>query len=102
MIIACDINIYLCDGDEMNSPALVLTTINAPHSKQLDAQAVVHCLLNPSAAMSVPGHMSSFFGEVKPGLQSAFADHFHISHAQLVAAAKAFSSYSGESYPLAA
>ncbi|MBX9826945.1 MAG: hypothetical protein K2Y27_18380 [Xanthobacteraceae bacterium] len=83
------------------NPALILTTVNAPHSKQLDAQELVHCLLDPEAAKAVPGHMSSFFGEVKPELQFAFASHFGVSHAQLAAAAKAFSIYSGQSYPLA-
>ena len=82
-------------------PALILTTVNAPYSKQLDAQELVHCLLDHEAAKTVPGHMSSFFGEVKPELQSAFAGHFGISQAQLAAAAKAFSIYSGQSYPLA-
>jgi hypothetical protein len=87
---------------EMNSPILVLATVNAPYSKQLNAQELVYCLLDHAAAKAVPGHMSSFFGEVKPELQCEFADLFGISHAQLVEAAKAFSSYSGESYPLAA
>ena len=86
----------------MISPALVLTTVNAPYSKQLNAQELAHCLLDYAAAKAVPGHMSSFFGEVKPELQLAFADLFSITHAQLAAAAKAFSSYSGEHYPLAA
>jgi hypothetical protein len=95
-------HIYVDDGDEMISPALVLTTVNAPYSKQLNAQELVHCLLDHAAAKAVPGHMSSFFGDVKPELQSAFADLFGITHAQLVTAAKAFSSYSGEPYPLAA
>jgi hypothetical protein len=87
---------------EMISPALVLTTVNAPHSKQLTAQELAHCLLDHAAAKAVPGHMSSFFGEVKPDLQLAFAALFGITPAQLAAAAKAFSSYSGASYPLAA
>lgn len=86
----------------MTSPDLVLATVNAPHSEQLSAQQLAHCLLDQEAAMAVPGHMSSFFGEVKPGLQSEFADLFHIAPAQLVAAAKNFSNYSGETYPLAA
>ena len=86
----------------MISPALVLTTVNAPYSKQLTAQELACCLLDHAAAKAVPGHMSSFFREVKPELQSAFADLFGITHAQLAAAAKAFSSYSGEPYPLAA
>ncbi len=90
------------DGDEMKSPALVLTTVNAPHSKQLNAQELVCCLLDHAAAKAVPGHMSSFFGEVTPALQVAFAHQFNVTDEQLVAAAKAFAAYSGGSYPLAA
>jgi hypothetical protein len=86
----------------MKSPALVLATVNAPYSKQLSAQELVHCLLDHAAARAAPGHMSSFFGDVAPELQCEFAELFGISHAQLTEAAKAFSNYSGESYPLAA
>jgi hypothetical protein len=82
--------------------ALILTTVNAPYSQKLDAQALADCLLHTEAALSVPGHMSSFFGEVKPDLQIAFADLVNISQEQLVASAKAFANYSGESYALAA
>jgi hypothetical protein len=84
------------------SPVLVLTTVNAPYSKQLDAQGLAYCLLDPAAAKAMPGHMSSFFGEVKPDLQVGFASMFDITEPQLSAAAKAFAMYSGESYPLAA
>jgi hypothetical protein len=83
-------------------PIIVLTTINAPYAKQLTAQELVRCLQDRAAAQALPGHMSSFFGEVEPELQLAFADLFGISRSQLVAAAKAFSAYSGEQYPLAA
>lgn len=76
--------------------------MNAPYSKQLDAQELADCLLDQAAAKAVPGHMSSFFGEVDPKLQMGFADLFGITEAELVAAAKAFAAYSGESYPLAA
>jgi hypothetical protein len=86
----------------MISPVLVLTTVNAPYSQKLDALALAHCLLDPSAAKALPGHMSSFFGEVKPALQIEFASMFDITELQLSAAAKAFAMYSGESYPLAA
>jgi len=82
--------------------ALVLTTVNAPYSKKLDAHALADCLLHPDAALAVPGHMSSFFGDVKPELQIAFADLMNVSLEQLVASAKAFANYSGESYALAA
>jgi hypothetical protein len=86
----------------MKSPALVLATVNAPYSQQLDAQGLVHCLLDQAAAKAVPGHMSSFFGEVEPALQIGFAHLFNITDTELMAAAKAFAMYSGESYPLAA
>jgi hypothetical protein len=86
----------------MKSLALVLAKVNAPHSTQLDAQELVHCLLDHTAAKAVPGHMSSFFGEVPPDLQVEFAHQFNVTDSQLVAAAKAFAAYSGESYPLAA
>jgi hypothetical protein len=84
------------------SPVLVLTTVNASHSKQLDANDLVHCLLDAAAAKAMPGHMSAFFGEVDPVLQIAFANQFGISEAKLSSAAKAFAAYSGEAYPLAA
>jgi hypothetical protein len=82
--------------------ALVLTTVNAPHRRQLDAHELAHCLLDQTAAKAAAGHMSSFFGEVKPEFQVGFANMFDIDVRQLSAAAKAFASYSGESYPLAA
>jgi hypothetical protein len=87
---------------QMMSPVLVLTTVNAAYIKKLDALELAHCLLDPVAAKAMPGHISSFFGEVKPALQVGFASMFNISEAQLSAAAKAFAMYSGESYPLAA
>jgi hypothetical protein len=86
----------------MNAIALVLTTINAPYAKQLSAQELAFCLLDHEKAKAVPGHMSSFFGEVSLDLQMKFAECFNITQVQLAAAAKAFSSYSGEHYPLAA
>jgi hypothetical protein len=87
---------------DMKSPALVLMTVNAPHAKQLSAQELAHCLLDPVAAMDVPGHMFSFFGEVEPELQYEFAAQFGISPQQVVQAAKIFAAKSGGSYPLAA
>ena len=85
----------------MKNVALILTTVNAPYSEQLDAQTLAHCLIDHAAAKAKPGHMSSFFGEVDPAQQVAFAKSFNISQVALVAAAKAFAEYSGASYPLA-
>lgn len=81
---------------------LVLTTVNAPYRRQLDGPELARCLLDPAAAKAAPGHMSVFFGEVAAALQVEFALSFDISRPQLVAAARAFSTYSGETYPLAA
>ncbi len=81
--------------------ALVLATVNAPYREALDPQDLANCLRDHAAAKVKPGHMSCFFGEVTPELQVAFAHLFGITHAELVAAAKAFARYSGESYPLA-
>jgi len=83
-------------------PASVLTTVNAPYSKKLDAQTLAYCLTHPGAAKTWPGQMSAFFGEVAPELQKSFASAFHISEAELAIAAKTFAEFSGESYPLAA
>lgn len=85
----------------MNVPALVLATVNAPYSKKLDAAELVQCLLDPTAAKAACGPVSSFFGDVKHELQIAFAKMHGIAEAQLVAAAKTFAAYSGQSYPLA-
>ena len=83
-------------------PGSVLTTVNAPYSRKLDAQELAFCLRHPAAAKAAPGHMSVFFGEVAPELQRAFASANRISEAELAIAAKTFAEYSGESYPLAA
>jgi hypothetical protein len=67
----------------MTNVALVLTTVPA-YSKRLDADALAHCLADPSVAVEAPEHMATFFGEVKSGLQEAFAEVFGISHSNLV------------------
>lgn len=85
----------------MNS-ALVLSTVNAPYSKKLSAQELAYCLVDHQKAKDFPGHISSFFSDVSPDLQLAFAALYEISEDDLVDAAKAFSNYSGQSYPLTA
>lgn len=82
------------------NPALILSTVNAPHREKIDAWQLAECLRNPAAARALPGHVSIFFGEVDPVLQQDFANQFGIPEAVLAAAAKAFSMYSGQSYPL--
>ena len=81
--------------------ALILTTVKCAFSSELAALSCAR-LLDQTAAKAAAGHMSSFFGEVKPELRIGFANMFDITTPQPIAAAKAFATYSGESYPLAA
>jgi hypothetical protein len=81
---------------------LVLATVNAPYVRRVSAQELVTCLRDEAAARAMPGHMSSFLGDVDPALQEKFAGEFGISRAQLAAAARAFAAYSGGTYPLSA
>lgn len=83
-----------------SNEASVLTTVNAPYGEKLDGAALAHCLIDPVAAKSKPGHLSCFFGEVAPDAQKEFAASHGIAIEVLVDAAKVFASYSGESYPL--
>jgi hypothetical protein len=66
--------------EQMKSTTLVLTTVNAPYSEQLDAPTFTYCLIDQNAAKSKPGHMSSFFGEVDPALQVGFAEQTLTDH----------------------
>jgi hypothetical protein len=75
---------------------------SAPYGKKLDAQGLVHCLLDAVAAKEACGPMSSFFGDAQPELQIAFVQMHGITKAQLIAAAKTSAAHSGQSYPLAA
>ena len=90
-------------GDHEDSTfALVLATVNAPYREKLDAHALMHYLPDHDAAKAMPGHTSSFFGEVEPALQVEFAHHFNITNKQLAFAAKSFAAYSRQSYPVMA
>jgi hypothetical protein len=86
------------EGNERRCPAFVLTvlaTVNVPHREKLDAQCLAHCLLDPAAAKTKPGHVLAFFSEVSPRLQVAFAAEVGIPEKQLKAAARDFAKYSG-------
>ena len=86
----------------MKTSDLVLTTVNAPYSEQLNAKTLACCLTDAALAKSKAGHMSCFFGEVPVDSQKSFAAEFGISEQSLIAAAHEFAAYSGENYPLAA
>lgn len=82
------------------SNVIVITIVNAPHRRKIDAHTLVECLLNPDTARSMPGHMSSFFGEVPVLMQLEFAKSYGIAECQVVAARRKFAEFSGEAYPL--
>ena len=83
----------------MSDSVLVLTTVNAAYSKKLDA-GTRPLSAGPKCSQGRVWPHVIVFGDVK--LQIAFAQIHGITHAQLVAAAKAFAAYSGQSYPFAA
>lgn len=85
-----------------NHLASVLTTVNAPHSEQLDGAALAHCLSTLELAKEFPGQISVFLGEVALAQQVEFAAAHDIPLDTLKALASDFSAWSGESYPLAA
>jgi len=88
--------------EKMFSPVIILTTVNAPFSNALDAGQLAACLMDVTAAKLNPGHLSAFFGEVPVDDQVAFAKAKGIPLALMAKVAKAFSDYSGETYPIAA
>jgi Nucleotidyl transferase AbiEii toxin, Type IV TA system len=85
-----------------NTTVSVLETINAPHRDYLGAEEIVGCLRDMEKSKIWAGHMSSFFGEVSPELQRSFAIANGIELETLAAAARAFSSWSGQTFVLAA
>lgn len=85
----------------MTKSAMVMATVNAPYREQLKASELALCLSDLAHAKLMPGHVSSFFGEIDPVLQLEFARQFNITHADLTRTAKDFASFSGQSYALA-
>jgi hypothetical protein len=73
----------------MDIAATVLGTVNAPYGRKLTAAELAFYLSHMDEAKTVPGHMSSFFAEVTPQLQAAFAASVGISLPELVEAARA-------------
>lgn len=82
--------------------SLVLSTVNAPYSKKLDAMTLANYILEPAKSKTSAGPMSSFFYEVSPDLQIAFAEGHGISIAALKSAASFFDAWSGQKSALAA
>ncbi len=81
---------------------LVLSKVNAPHAERISAEELCACFLDFQKSKSWAGHVSSFFAEISPTTQIAFAAEHGIDKTALVAAAKAFAAWSGEDYEIAA
>lgn len=86
----------------MSKHLAVLTTVNAPYSKQLSGAELAHCLSNIELAKDYPGQVSSFLSEVPVADQARFAEEFGIRLDALKAFASSFAMWSGETYKLAA
>ena len=80
----------------------VLTTVNAPYSKQLDGATLAQCLSDIELAKGFSGQVSSFLGEVPVEQQVSFAAEFGIGIEALRAFAANFAMWTGESYKLGA
>jgi hypothetical protein len=91
-----------CDYGNRNEPCVGNDHRECAVQQAADRTGVGQLPAHEAAAKAVPGHMSSFFGEVEPVLQVEFAHQFNVPQEALVAAVKAFAAYSGESYALAA
>ncbi|WP_420429582.1 hypothetical protein [Kordiimonas sp.] len=78
----------------------VLTTVNAPHLKQLDADGLVRCLQDEEYAMAHIGHVWSFFGEVPVSTQLAFALHHSIAAKALQDIGKFYAKRTGADFPI--
>jgi len=85
----------------MNAAKLVLATVNAPYSKQLDEGSLVACIWDFAKAKLAAGPVSSFYGEVPVALQLQFASEHGIPEDVLASAAKKFGEWSGQNYALA-
>lgn len=81
--------------------ATALSKINAPFRAHVSADDVAACIQSVEMAQQRPGHMSSFFGELSPEIQLGFVNAMGIDRQALVAAARAFSKWSGERYEIA-
>lgn len=77
--------------------ATLLTTVNAPYQKQLDASGLAAALKEGNLAL---GQVSSFFTETAVETQKAFAKKYGIAPDVLSDIATTFKDWSGQSVPL--
>lgn len=76
----------------------VLTTVNAPYRTYLDAEGLAASIANGQISVAQVG---SFFTEIAPEVQRAFAIRYGVSEAALVRTASSFRKYSGQDVALA-
>jgi hypothetical protein len=81
---------------------IVLSKVNAPHAEKISAEELCACFIDFQKSKAWAGHVSSFFAEISPETQTAFAAQNGIDKPALVSAAKAFAAWSGEEYEIAA
>jgi hypothetical protein len=80
---------------------IVLSKINAPHAEMMTAAELCACFFDIQKSKAWAGHVSSFYSEISPDLQVAFAAQNGIDKPALVSAAKEFAAWSGQSYEIA-
>ncbi len=85
-------------GENPALDRLVLTTVNAPYKRDIDAAALSECLARAELG-EWPVHLASFFTEVDPKLVLAFAASHGISGVALAKAYAAMKGATGERNP---
>ena len=80
----------------------VLGTINAPYSADLSACQLAACISDLTAMETAVGPVFSFFTEVKPDLQRAFAEQMGLSNAAVKAVAQFIQGHCANPIALAA
>jgi hypothetical protein len=77
---------------------LVLSTVNAPYRRDINAAKLVNCIRN-AELNEWPAHIAAFFTDVSPDLVLGFARVHGISEPSLWAAYLAVRSQTGERNP---
>lgn len=80
----------------------ILGTVNAPYGADVSACELAACISNPDAMSKAIGPVFSFFTEVDPGLQSAFAEEMGLDAGAVKVVAQLIASKCGNHVALAA
>lgn len=82
----------------MDSDRLVLSTVNAPYRRRIDAETLAGCLRSGRLG-DWTAHVATFFVDVRPELVISFAERHGISHPRIAETYRAVRASTGERSP---